>query len=85
MPDTKWLDLYEINELQTNIMHFVDRWVKKEKTPVPHSEIIKTMKGEGVKDFTTYNALQSLMKKGYLRKAIITSNKTFYVQLRRAK
>jgi PII-like signaling protein len=64
-------------------MYFVDDWVHKEKTPVPHSKIISKMKEEGVKGFTTINALNGLLKKGWIRRSCTFSNRTFYVQLRR--
>ena len=42
------------------------------------------LEGEGVKDFTIRFSLESLVKKGYIRHAIIIStNKTSYVQIRR--
>lgn len=88
MPDNKWIDLYDVNEFQTEIMKFVDHWVFTVKTPIPQKEIIKEMKQRGHKDFTTVNALRALKKKGYLRLADPRAmgkpgNQTFYVQLRR--
>lgn len=76
------MNLRDINKLQLDIMRFVDSWVRTEKTPVPRKEIIENMKAKGVKDFTTINAIKALLKKRYIRRAIIISNKTFYVQLR---
>lgn len=72
----------EITDLQIKIMLFVAEWVRKEKIPVPQREIVLQMKVEGVKDFTTINALTFLIKKGYIRRAVGTTNKTSYVQLR---
>lgn len=63
-------------------MLFVDRWVREKKTPVPHREIIGEMKKQKVHDFTTVNAINALLRKGYIRRACTISNKTFYVQLR---
>lgn len=84
MPDTtKYSNYYEITELQVKIMKVVDTWVHEQRTPIPKKQIIETMKSEGIKDFTTINAITSLLLKGYLRRAIVTSNKTFYVMLRR--
>ncbi len=82
MPKTAYVDFHDISELQTNIMRVVDKWVHEEKTPIPHKEIITTMKSQGIKTFTTISALNVLLIKGYLRRAHIISNKTFYVQLR---
>jgi hypothetical protein len=64
-------------------MQFVDIWVHMEKTPVPLNEIIARMQADGIKSFTTINAINSLLKKGYIRRALTISNKTFFVQLRR--
>jgi len=83
MSHTVYISVNEINKLQTDIMHFVDQWVREQKTPVPQKEIIVCMKAAGIKDFTTINALNSLLHKGYIRRAYTISNKTFYVQLRR--
>lgn len=76
-------DLLEINRLQQDIMWFVDGWARREKTPISLKEIITHMQGEGVKSFTTVNAINSLLRKGYIRRAVTISNKTFYVQTKR--
>ena len=81
---TEYVDLNEITDLQVRIMKFVDWWVREKETPVPKTEIFKKMESEGVKDFTIRFSLESLVKKGYIRHAIIIStNKTSYVQIRR--
>lgn len=84
MPEIQYKTIDGVNELQTNIMVFVDFWVHKQKTPVPQSEIIIEMKSKGVADYTTINALSILLRKGFLRKAIMITerNKTRYIQLR---
>lgn len=80
---TKYAEFSEINLLQRNIMLFIDWWVHEEKTPVPQKEVIMAMRIRGTKSFTAINALNSLLKKGYIRRAVVISNKTSYVQLRR--
>ena len=80
---TVYKDYYEITELQYRVMKVVDDWVRTEKTPTPHAEIIKRMKKQGVKDFNTANAITALLLKGYIRRAVVTSNKSFYVMLRK--
>lgn len=78
------VNIKDINKLQYDIMIFVDAWVHEVKTPVPHRQIVLKMKELKVKKFTTVNAITSLIKKGYLRKAITMSNRDrSYVQLRR--
>lgn len=72
----------DINQLQTNIMVVINDWSHKEKTPISRKYVISEVKKQKVGEPTIINALNSLMKKGYIRRAIGTSNKTFFVQLR---
>lgn len=85
---TQYVSLRVISDLQIDIMHFVDWWVKEKKVPVPRKEISKAMEAKGIKVRAIKNALEGLLDKGYLRKAILGAdtplNQTFYVQLRRA-
>jgi len=83
MITTVYKDFTEVNKLQTDIMMFVDAWVHLEKTPVPQKKIILHMRAAGIKTFTTVWALNSLMRKGFIRRSCMITNKTFYVQLRR--
>lgn len=82
MPKTFYSEFDDINELQRDIMVFIDSWVHDKKTPVPHKEILREMACRAVHTFTTANALVVLLRKGYIRRAYSGSNKTFYVQLR---
>ena len=82
MTKTTYDSLSEVNELQTNIMKFVDVWVHTKKTPIPLKEIIAEMMRQGTKNFTTVKAINALLKKGYIRRAVTISNKTYFVQLR---
>ena len=81
----KEFNLQEITRLSQEIVKFIDWWVHTEKTPVPRTEIIKHMKKKGLKEHGVIWALNKiLIPKGYIRRAVTTSsNKTFYVQLRR--
>lgn len=79
---TTYVSLSEINDLQTAIMHFVDHWARTEKTPIPLREIVTAMSDQGVHDFTTIKAIKVLLSKGYIRRAIVISNKSSFVQLR---
>lgn len=73
----------EINTLQTNIMIFAKGWANCKKTPVPQKEIIIAMKGIGVKSYTAVNAINALLTKGFIRRAVSPqANKTFYVLIR---
>ena len=78
------INLKPINRLQQEIMVFIDNWAREEKTPIPRSEIMEYMKSEGKKSWTIINALNVLLRKGYIREAVMTTmrNRTFYVQLR---
>lgn len=82
MSHSVYFDLKEINALQQLIMEYVNDWVHTQKTPIPQRDVITGMKLKGVKDFTTVNALHVLIKKGYLRRAVTTTNRTYYVMLR---
>lgn len=78
-----YVDVTGVNKLQREIMLFVDDWARIQKTPIPQKEIVLGMVAKGVKTFTTINALNSLLRKGYIRRSCEISNKTRYVQLRR--
>jgi len=82
MSETIYADLSDINSLQHDIMTFVQVWVKEKKTPIPHRETLHAMEERGVKVPTTIKALGVLLRKGYLRRAVTTGNKSFYVQIR---
>lgn len=77
------LSIGEINPLQHFIMEFVDYWAKEEKTPVPLGRIKLYMRRQGVGGPTTINALNVLLRKGYIRRAItLRRNTTAFVQCR---
>ena len=82
MSEKIYVDLSDINSLQHDIMAFVQVWVKEKKTPIPHRETLHAMEERGVKVPTTIKALGVLLRKGYLRRAVTTGNKSFYVQIR---
>jgi len=64
------------------VLIIVDKWVREEKTPVSRPYIINKMVDNKIKDFTTIYTLNALIKKGYIRRSCVSSNKTQYVQLR---
>ena len=80
---TIYSNLYETTELQQKIMRFIDYWVHVEKKPIAQRCIIDEMVAHGQNNRTVENALNGLLKLGYIRKAVIISNKTYYTQLRR--
>jgi len=80
---TTYINLTELSKLQKEVMNFVSYWVKTEKTPVPRKEIVKHMESKGTKWPSTVDALNALLKKGYIRRTYASyQNKTYYVQLR---
>lgn len=79
---TVYTSFSELNTLQTNIMKFVGWWAHEKKTPIPLKEIIANMTKEGVKSPTTIKSINVLLKKGYIRRAVVISNKSYFVQLR---
>lgn len=82
MGKTQYTSISEINALQLTVMQFIAEWVKEKRTPVPQKEIILGMKAKNVPMSSAVNACNILMRKGYLRRAYTTSNKTYYVLLR---
>jgi hypothetical protein len=80
---TEYTNLHDITELQQVIVRYVDYWVHVEKTPVPQKNIIEEMVARGKKSSAIVHSLKGLIKLGYLRQTVATSNKTSYVQLRR--
>lgn len=70
------------NELQENIMLFISKWARENKGPIPRKNIVTAMTNNGVKSFTTINAINVLLRKGYVRRSVGRSNTTSYVQIR---
>ena len=83
MPETVYTNLYDITELQQKIMRYIDYWAHMEKTPIPQKRVIEEMASHEQKSFTVVNALNGLLRLGYIRRAVVISNKTYYVQLRK--
>lgn len=83
MPHPVYISISEINELQEKIMYFVDSWAREKRTVIPFREIIIFMKKSGTSEPTTRNAINALVRKKYIRRAVTSSNKTFFVQLRK--
>jgi len=79
---TVYTGLSELDKLQTKIMRYVDWWVHEKKTKIPRKAIIDNMTKQGIKEQTTIKAIQVLLRKGYIRRAIVISNKSYFVQLR---
>lgn len=86
MAKTHYSPYEEINELQTNIMRFVDKWVREVNTPVPRKEIMKAFTGKKSDGknpaISVEGAINALLHKGYIRRGYTGTNKTTYVQLR---
>lgn len=83
---TKYSPFEEINQIQRDIMVFVDSWVREQKVPVPRKEIMKAFSGKKSKGLhpaiTVEGAINALLRKGYIRRGYTGTNKTTYVQLR---
>jgi len=73
----------ELNDLQREIMIFVQYWVKTKKTTVPLKEIIKSMNKKNKKTQTVIKSTRVLVLKGYIRRSLeINSRRTSFVQVR---
>ena len=70
------------NKLQREIMVFIDEWVNENDFPISRSSIVSEMVSRGFKGFTVSNSLNSLQKKGFIKKSSVRSNKTSYIQLK---
>lgn len=68
----------DISETQVFIMRVIDGFARSEKQPVPRHWLIKKMAELGIISDTTQLAVSQLLKKGYLRKAAMMTNKTYY-------
>lgn len=64
-------------------MKFVDTWVSSQKTIVPKKEIIKYMEEKGTPVPTILHGISILVKRGYIRRAVNSTNKASYVQIRK--
>jgi len=79
---TVYTDFYSLSEIQSAVMVFIDGWIRENKTLIPRSIIVEEMETKGIGMSTTRNVLYSLIKKGYIRQSVQTTNKTLYVQLK---
>ena len=79
---TLYILMGNINALQTNIMLFMKEWAKEYDTPIPQREVIRVMGERGIKHFTTLWSLNSLIKKGFIRRGYSEKrNVTKYVMI----
>lgn len=83
MPDTIYESYNDLTAPQTCVMRYFDKWVHENKTPIPHKNILEEMSKQDIKAATTAYSLSILLQKGYIRRVYTTSNKSFYVMLRR--
>ena len=84
MSKTVYVNYVEISKLQVDIMQFVDAWASAHPdSPISHKRIVDHFLKEDVPAYSTKNAIGTLIKNYFLRRAHNISNKTFYVQLRR--
>lgn len=72
-----------LSDIHIDIMNFIDDWARTKKTPIPLTEIKKNIASDTIKEYKVVNSITLLLKKGYIRRAVSMSNKTYYVQLRR--
>lgn len=76
-----------ITVLQKKIVRYVDYWAHVEKTPISQKKIVEEMTNNNENQKGVIQALEGLLKQGYIRKAISSGEKghstTKYVLLRR--
>lgn len=74
-----------MSEFQERIMRYIDSWVRSQKQPISRQQVFQIMLGEGMDDDTITRALESLVRKGYIRKGKLFNQKTravCYTQVR---
>jgi hypothetical protein len=57
-------------------------WVHTKKTPVPHMYIVTNVSKLGVPERTIKASIQTLIRKGYIRRPVRLSKCASYIQLR---
>jgi hypothetical protein len=81
--NTHYVNLSELNIVQTKIMECINKWVHEEKTPISLKEIFIQMGKEGVKRDTIIHSVKILIKFRFIRRTIGGENsKVAFVQLR---
>ena len=85
MPKSVYVDYNEstpdVAELILNIVLFIESWVKIQRTTIPKKKILESMRMKGKSELQINHALNLLLKRKYIRKAITVSNKISYVQI----
>ena len=74
--------MIHLSDLQRVVMTFIADRATKENIPIAQQEVVAHLKTDFIKPFKITNALKSLEKRGYIRRSALSSNKTFYIQLR---
>lgn len=63
-------------------MTMASEWVAREKKPVPRKYLINSFVERQVPVRTTEESIKTLIRKGYIRKAVSTRHEVEYVLLR---
>jgi pantothenate kinase-related protein Tda10 len=71
-----------ITALQKTIMLHIQEWARKQKKPIMQRDIVSFMSTQGTGRLSTISALDRLLQKGYIRRAVTISNTTSYVMIR---
>ncbi len=80
---TAFYYMSELNPLQYEIFSFVKQWANIQKTPIPKKEIVKYMLEQQIKSHVALNAINTLLIKGYIRRAYSDNARTaLYVMIR---
>lgn len=71
-----------ISEAQRQALAFVTSWASEQKTPCPKKELFKYLINADVSESTSRKAIESLVKKGYIRRAITPTKQSYFVLLK---
>lgn len=75
-PETSYL------HAQKTAMKLINDWANDKKVPMPKKELFKGLVMADISESTARKSMAALVRKGYLRRAVGSSNQTSYVMLR---
>lgn len=57
-------------------------WTKNNNEPIPKKELFKRLINKDISESTIRHGITALLKQGYIRRAAIVSNQSFYILIR---
>lgn len=73
----------DISPIQTDVMLTMKCWARKQNIPIPRKYVIVELRKLGIGEPSIIDALNSLLKKGYIRRAYSEkANTSLFVMIR---